>query len=191
MSQVMMGRFIKLLKEAYQNNLIQFPNKLCDISNPYSFKQFYNNLYKENWYIYAKPPFSGPDTVIKYFSRYTHRVAISNNRLVSINDDKISFKYKDYKDDAKTKIMTLSSESFLQRFLWHILPKGFRKIRYYGILSFGLKTNCLKIIRQLLEDVVEKVNHHIQDCIKDFLPIFEHLCPKCKKGRLIFQINTS
>lgn len=191
MSKVMMGRFIKSLKEAYQNKVIQFPDKLKDISKPISFYQYCSKLYDENWYIFAKPPFSGPDTVIKYFSHYTHRVAISNNRLLSIDNNQISFKYKDYKEDAKTKIMTLPAESFLQRFLWHILPNGFRKIRYYGILSSGLKTICLKIIRGLLEKVGEIIDYHIHDYVDDLLPIIEHLCPKCKKGRLIIQTNTS
>jgi hypothetical protein len=191
MSKVIGAHFIKLLKEAYQNKVIQFPNKLKNISKPISFYQYCSKLYDENWYIYAKPPFSGPSTVIKYFSRYTHRIAISNNRLLSIDNDKISFKYKDYKEDAKSKIMTLPVESFLQRFLWHILPNGFRKIRYYGILSSGLKTKCLKIIRELFEYVDEILDHNIHDCLDDLLPIIEHLCPKCKKGRLIIQINTS
>jgi len=191
MSKVMMGRFIRLLKEAYQDNLMQFPGKLKTISDPYHFKRFCNSLYEQNWYIYAKPPFSGPDTVIRYFSRYTHRVAISNDRLLNMNNNTITFRYKDYKDNSKIKIMSLSADSFIQRFLWHILPNGFRKIRYYGILSAGLRTVSLAKIRDLLDQSIQTINHHIQDYRDSFLHIIDHLCPKCKTGTLVFHFNTS
>jgi len=92
-------------------------------------------LYSKNWIVYAKPPFGGPQQVIEYLGRYTHKVAISNHRIVSINDDKVSFLYKDYADGSKQKIMTLEAEEFLRRFCLHILPPRFRKIRYYGFMA--------------------------------------------------------
>jgi len=191
MSKVMMGRFIRLLKEAYQNNLLQFPEKLKTISTPHQFGKFCASLYNQSWYIYAKPPFSGPDTVIRYFSRYTHRVALSNDRLVNINDDSITFRYKDYKDGAKIKTMSLSADTFLQRFLWHILPHGFRKIRYYGILAPGLRAESLAMVGDFIKKSAAAIEHYVQDYRDKFLPILEHLCPKCKTGTLAFYFNTS
>jgi len=191
MSKVMMGRFIRLFKEAYQNDILQFPGRLETISDPYSFNRFCNSLYNQNWYIYAKPPFSGPDTVIRYFSRYTHRVAISNNRLINIDNDSITFWYKDYKDNAKTKTLSLSADAFIKRFLWHILPRGFRKIRYYGILAPGLRVESLALVRDLISQAVHTINHHIQDYIDRYLLILEHHCPLCKTGRLVFYYNTA
>lgn len=191
MSKVMMGRFIRLLQEAYQNGCLDFPGTLKEISGSYQFAQFCHRLFTQNWYIYAKPPFSGPDTVIRYFSRYTHRVAISNDRLLDINNHSITFRYKDYKDDNKTKTMTLSADGFIQRFLWHILPHGFRKIRYYGILSPGLRAECLSLIRVMLDNISQTIQHHIEDYRDRFLPILEHRCPKCKTGTLVFYFNTS
>ena len=186
MSKVMMGRFIHLLKDCYQKHLLRFPGNLKDISTPYRFKQFCSNLYQQSWYIYAKPPYTGPDRVIRYFGRYTHRVAISNDRLLNIDNNTITFQYRDYKDNSQMKTMTLSANSFIQRFLWHILPSGFRKIRYYGILSPGLITEALAIVSNLIASGVQTINRTIQDYVDRFSAILNHLCPQCGTGRLLF-----
>jgi hypothetical protein len=100
--------------------------------------------------VYAKPPFGGPEQVLKYLARYTHRVAISNHRLVKLEDGKVTFRYRDYADCRKEKLLTLTAEEFLRRFLRHVLPKGFMKIRHYGLLASRQREARLRQARQLL-----------------------------------------
>jgi hypothetical protein len=107
-------------------------------------------LYAKDWVVYAKPPFGGPEQVLKYLARYTHRVAISNHRLVKLDDGKMTFRYHDYADSRKEKLLTLSAEEFLRRFVQHVLPKGFMKIRHYGLLSSRQREARLRQARRLL-----------------------------------------
>lgn len=145
-------------------------------------------LYNKSWIVYAKSPFGGPAQVIEYLGRYTHKVAISNHRIVSTDDDKVSFRYKDYADGSKQKIMTLEAAEFLRRFCLHILPPGFRKIRYYGFLAnvhsalllvqqkeMGTAVQTVKEIKKISWKVIakQKLNYDT-DC-----------CPVCKKGTMI------
>lgn len=123
MSQVFRARFVNGLR-----------NTIKDLH-----RSFYNDLFKTNWVVYAKRPFGGPKQVIEYLGRYTHKIAISNHRLISITNDQVAFRYKDYRDQSKNKIMTLEAQEFIRRFALHILPKGFMRIRHYGILSSSRK----------------------------------------------------
>ena len=107
-------------------------------------------LYAKEWVVYAKPPFGGPEQVLKYLARYTHRVAISNHRLVKLADGRVTFRYRDYADSRKEKLLTLSAEEFLRRFVQHVLPKGFMKIRHYGLLASRQREACLRQARKLL-----------------------------------------
>lgn len=107
-------------------------------------------MYQSEWVVYSKAPFGGPAQVLKYLARYTHRVAISNQRLVSLEDGRVTFTYKDYADDNHRKTMTLSAEEFLRRFAQHILPKRFVKIRHYGLLANSQREQKLHLCRQLL-----------------------------------------
>lgn len=107
-------------------------------------------LYAKDWVVYAKPPFGGPEQVLKYLARYTHRVAISNHRLVKLADGKVMFRYRDYADSRKEKLLTLSAEEFLRRFVMHVLPKGFMKIRHYGLLASRQRAARLRMARRLL-----------------------------------------
>jgi hypothetical protein len=107
-------------------------------------------LYAKDWVVYAKPPFGGPEQVLKYLARYTHRVAISNHRLVKLADGRVTFRYHDYADARKEKLLTLSAEEFLRRFVQHVLPKGFMKIRHYGLLASRQREACLRQARRLL-----------------------------------------
>jgi hypothetical protein len=123
MSTVFRGKFVALLREFFQAKGIEFPDELR------------HDLYKKGWVVYAKRPFGGAGQVIEYLGRYTHKIAISNHRIQSIDNGKVVFSYKDYGDGGKVKTMTLSAPEFLRRFCLHIWPKGFRKIRHYGILA--------------------------------------------------------
>lgn len=107
-------------------------------------------LYAKDWVVYAKPPFGGPEQVLKYLARYTHRVAISNHRLVKMEAGRVTFRYHDYADSRKEKLLTLSAEEFLRRFVTHVLPKGFMKIRHYGLLSSRHREARLRQARKLL-----------------------------------------
>ena len=146
-------------------------------------------LYNKNWIVYAKQPFGGPAQVIEYLGRYTHKVAISNHRLVSIDNDKVSFRYKDYADNSLQKTMTLEATEFLRRFCLHILPPGFRKIRYYGFMA-----NANSIILQLQQQQmgvaavttgkeIKKLSWKV--IAKEKLNYDACLCPVCKKGTMV------
>ncbi|WP_027400129.1 IS91 family transposase, partial [Anaerovorax odorimutans] len=124
LSRKFRGKFLALLKKA---NLEFFGN-----SNPFVFNDLLDSCYKKEWIVYCKPPFKTAASVVEYLGRYTHRVAISNNRILSVKNGVVTFKWRDYKDNSKWKIMTIAAEEFIRRFLMHILPQGFMKIRHYG-----------------------------------------------------------
>ena len=115
-----------------------------------SFTAWLSPLYRKDWVVYAKPPFGGPEQVLRYLARYTHRVALSNHRLVKLEEGKVTFRYRDYADSRKEKLLTLSAEEFLRRFVQHVLPKGFMKIRHYGLLSSRYREARLRLARRLL-----------------------------------------
>ena len=137
MSKVIRARFIKLLRKAYNNGKIKIPDSEEPLHSPVMFEYFLNDLASDKWINYCKRPFGGPERALKYIGRYTHRVAISNKRLIDINDGKIRFVVKDSKNGGATEQMTLSAEEFIRRFLMHILPRRFRKIRYAGFFGAG------------------------------------------------------
>ncbi|MDQ6845197.1 MAG: transposase, partial [Bacteroidota bacterium] len=162
MSKVYRGRFIALLKQ-------RLP---CEIVTP----ELINELYKKDWVVYAKRPFGGPQSVIEYLGRYTHKIAISNHRIKNIANDKVTFSYKDYRQSAATKEMDLEPLEFIRRFSMHILPKGFVRIRHYGILSSTSKAACALLIKEQLPPMPEVKN------VKSKYEIYNPLqCPCCKK----------
>ena len=167
MSMVYRGKFVALLKEFLQIKAIEFSDDLR------------HDIYKKDWVVYAKRPFGGASQVIEYLGRYTHKIAISNHRIQNIDNGKIVFTYKDYGDEGIVKTMTLSATEFLRRFCLHILPKGFRKIRHYGILSSRNK----KKLRKLQHDMgIEELK---KDAIIYFNPDFKSkFCLYCGKGEM-------
>ena len=114
------------------------------------FAKFLRQLFRQDWVVYAKRPFGGPEHVLHYLARYTHRVAISNHRLLAFEDDKVTFRWKDYAHGNKKRKMTLSADEFLRRFLLHILPRGFTRIRHFGILANRSRPEFVPLCRQLL-----------------------------------------
>jgi len=145
-------------------------------------------LYNKNWIVYAKQPFGGPQQVIEYLGRYTHKVAISNHRIISAADDKVSFTYKDNADDSKQKIMTLDATEFIRRFCLHILSPGYRKIRYYGFMANA--NSALLQVTQKEMGVVSGTGKEIKKIswkliAKQKLNYDADLCPCCKKGKMI------
>ena len=146
------GKLIAMLSEAHAQGRLQFHNHLAGLADPHAFKRFLGPLRHINWIVYCKPPFGGPEAVLRYLARYTHRVAISNRWLVAADDGGVSFRWKDYRIDGpeRWKTMTLSAGEFIRRFLLHVLPKGFHRIRHYGVFANSNRTQALAKARELL-----------------------------------------
>lgn len=150
LSGVFRGKFIDFLKQAFRKGQLAFHGKLAPLGEPTMFERQLNAAVKKDWVVYAKRPFGGPDRVLKYLARYTHRVAISNQRLVELRDGQVSFRYKDYADGQQIKVMKLTSSEFIRRFLMHTLPSSFVRIRYYGFLANRDRHQRLDQCRRLL-----------------------------------------
>jgi Putative transposase/Transposase zinc-binding domain len=144
------GKFLAALKTMYQAGQLTLTGSAAPLNDPRVFQQLLDTLYGRKWIVYAKRPFGSPALVFRYLGRYSHRVAISNARLVSMDENHVSFQWKDYADGHQTKVMRLSAEEFLRRFLMHVLPKGFVRIRHYGLLASVNVTTKLLRCRQLL-----------------------------------------
>lgn len=143
--------FLQALEKAHAHGQLQFFGELEPLCDPQAFARFLDPLKKSKWVVYAKAPFGGPQHVLEYLGRYTHRVAISNRRLLQMQDGQVSFQWKDYRDRQQPqKVMTVSAEEFIRRFLQHALPTGFQRIRYYGFLANCHRQAKLNLCRQLL-----------------------------------------
>lgn len=142
--------FLEALEKAYAQSQLQFFGELEALRDPQAFAAFLAPLKKSPWVVYAKAPFGGPQYVLEYLGRYTHRVAISNRRLLTLEDGQLSFRWKDYRDRNQHKVMTVAAEEFIRRFLQHALPPGFQRIRYYGFLANCHRARRLDLCRQLL-----------------------------------------
>jgi hypothetical protein len=151
LSRLFRRLFLRDLQNAFDTGNLRFFGKLSDLSDPEVFARRLDELGHTNWVVYAKPPFGGPEQVLAYLGRYTHRVAIANSRLISVSDGKVRFTWKDYRQDAKTKVMTLSADEFIRRFLLHTLPDGFHRIRHYGWLANGSRGDSLVLCHRLLD----------------------------------------
>jgi Putative transposase/Transposase zinc-binding domain len=152
LSKVFRGKFTKALKKAFRRGELQFPGALEGIRTDQAFRAFLRTLFRKNWVVYAKPPFRGPEHLLQYLARYTHRVAISNHRIVNVADGQVTFRWKDYAHGGKQRKMTLSANEFLRRFLLHVLPKGFIRIRFFGFLAPRRRRDLLPLCRRLLGD---------------------------------------
>jgi hypothetical protein len=151
LSRVFRGKFVAGMKQAFQKGDLCLPGALQPLKRPEAFHSFLRTLFRQDWVVYAKRPFGGPEHVLHYLARYTHRVAISNHRLVTLRDGKVTFRWKDYAHGSKSRLMTLSAEEFLRRFLLHVLPSGFVRIRFFGLLANRRRAALLPLCRTLLE----------------------------------------
>ena len=184
------GKVLSFIKEAFDSNTIIFPGNIQTLGNSGNFQAFIDSLYKKNWIVYCKPPFAGPEKVLQYLSQYTHRVAISNNRIIKVSDGKVTFKWKDYKDNGKVKLMTLDAHEFIRRFLLHVLPAKFVKIRHYGILSNRNRHTKLKICKTLFKVNTSKAK--VISVAELFLKLTGRdpsVCPCCGKGKMLRKID--
>jgi hypothetical protein len=181
-------RYLKLLSAAYLKDQLIFTKKTAALESKPNFQQLINSVLKKKWIAYAKRPFAGPQQVLEYLGRYTHRVAISNNRIISIDNGRVTFTYKDRQKDNEIKKMTLDADELIRRFLLHVLPKGFFKIRYFGFLAHTNKKEQIPLIRKLIDPdatLPEKIKESISEMMLRLTGIDITCCPKCKKGKMI------
>jgi hypothetical protein len=179
--------YLRYLQESYAAGKLQFHGELKRWSDPNSFARYLAPLRDRRWVVHAKPPFGGPEKVLDYLGRYTHRVAISNHRLQELKDGQVSFTYKDYKHQHQQKVMTLSADEFLRRFLMHVLPNRFQRIRHYGLLGNRHRAENLARCRALLA-MPAPVTQPRRDYRERCQQLTGHdplLCPQCKTGTMI------
>ena len=150
LSRLFRRLFLDELRAAFEAGELGFFGELARLADPAAFARRLGELRRVEWVVYAKPPFGGPEQVLAYLGRYTHRVAIANSRLVSMTDDDVAFRWKDYRHHGKAKVMTLDADEFIRRFLLHTLPDGFHRIRHYGFLANGHRAAKLALCRKLL-----------------------------------------
>jgi Putative transposase len=150
LSRMFRGLFLRYLEKAFAAGELNFFSAHRHLHEPAAFRRYLSPAHNTEWVIYPKRPFAGPAQVLDYLGRYTHRVAISNNRLVSMDNDKVRFRWKDYRDGSSQKIMALEAWEFIRRFLIHVLPDGFHRIRYYGFLGNCHRARKLAQCRELL-----------------------------------------
>jgi hypothetical protein len=150
LSRLFRGKYLAGVRAAVAAGTVSCHGRLAALAEPAALAAWLAPLYAQEWVVYSKAPFAGAATVLKYLARYTHRVAISNARLVSLDGDRVTFQYKDYAADQRRKRLTVSAAEFLRRFLQHVLPSGFRKIRHYGLLANRCAAEQLRVCRRLL-----------------------------------------
>ena len=180
LSKKFRGKFLHYLKK----ESLHFFGDAARLENPSDFGRLLAGLYKTNWVLYCKPPFGGPQKVLDYLGRYTHRVAISNNRILAESNGKVSFKWRDYSDGNQQKIMTISADEFIRRFLLHILPPGLRKIRHFGIFASRNKSKRISLCRKLTHTRFVIKSETPAQRLTRILGSNWNLCPKCQSGRL-------
>jgi len=180
--------FLKLLRDAYHSGTLMFPGTIASLADPRIFSQMLEELSTTNWIVYAKPPFAGPEQLLGYLGRYTHRVAISNHRILSVHNGQVTFSYKDRSDHDQVKLLTLDAHEFIRRFLLHLLPSGFMKIRHFGFLANSCKNENLKRIREQLGVCLQESDSPRETIVETMLRLTGvdiTLCPRCRKGLLV------
>ena len=183
--RVFRGKFVAGLRSAFQHDQLHFAGDLTLLAQPKIFAAWLRPLFRKDWVVYSKPPFGGPEYVLQYLGRYTHRVAISNHRLVSCADQKVTFRWRDSADNNQHKLMTLSLDEFLRRFLLHLLPKGFVRIRNFGFLANRRRSTRLPLCRQLLGAVPQPQTEPETSSTQQPSPLW--LCPNCGAPMIVVE----
>ena len=190
LSRLFRRLFLEHLQAAFDTGKLQFFSSLAQLRDPQAFAAYLAPVRQAEWVVYAKPPFGGPQQVLNYLGRYTHRVAISNHRLLDIDNGKVSFRWKDYRHHEQQKTMALDADEFIRRFLLHVLPQGFQRIRHYGFLGNRHRERKLAICRQLLGVLTPLLPQ--PDPPLDYRDRYEKLtgrslrdCPVCHQGHMV------
>ena len=185
LSRVFRGKFVAALQRRFQQRQLKFSGVLKPLQNEKAFRSFLRPLFRQDWVVYAKPPFGGPHHVLGYLARYTHRVAITNHRLVAFQHDQVTFRWKDYADGNKKRKMTLSAQEFLPRFLLHVLPRGFVRIRSFGFLANRRRATLLPCCHRLL---LHNPKPHAPAIIRSAsIQPTRFRCPKCATPMVIVE----
>lgn len=169
-----------------------FPGRTEIFAKPQHFRKLVDQLYKKGWVVYSKKPFAGPEQVLDYLGRYTHRVAVSNHRIKSIANGKVSFTYRDRSDGNKSKLMTIGAHEFIRRFLLHVFPQSYKKIRHFGFLASRGKKKYLAQIRKILnskQKPSEPVKMNARTMFLHLTGIDLDKCPHCKHGTMCVSVK--
>ena len=190
LSRLFRRLFLELLEQAFRSGRLQLRHALSALNHPDAFHRYLQPLRQAEWVVYAKPPFAGPQQVLGYLGQYTHRVAISNHRLLAVEHGQVRFRWRDYRHHRRLKTMTLSAEEFIRRFLLHVLPNDFHRIRHFGFLACRHRRQKLALCRRLLNMPPIELSAPSEPA-SDYHDLFEQLtgasllqCPACQRGRL-------
>jgi hypothetical protein len=191
LSRLFRRRFLERLEQAFDAGRLRFFSSLVSLREREAFRRYLEPLRTSDWVVYAKAPFAGPEQIIDYVGRYTHRVAISNHRLLELDEGKVTFCWKDYRDHNQYKVMTLEVDEFIRRFLLHVLPPGLQRIRHYGFLGNRHRREKLAQCRQLLQmgpvpaETAETSPRDYRDRHQALTGVSLHQCPMCRHGRMM------
>jgi hypothetical protein len=176
LSRVFRGKFVAGLKRAFRLGMLALPGSLAHLTDASAFRAFLRRLFRHDWVVYAKPPFGGPTHVLHYLARYTHRVAISNHRIITVADGQVTFRWKDYAHGCTSRTMTVSAPEFLRRFLLHVLPKGFVRIRFFGFLASRRRARDLPLCRHALTSSTQAI---AAPTVENATASTSWPCPRC------------
>ena len=177
LSRLFRRLFLQALRTAFDAGQLQFLGEIEGLADPQAFARLLTAAGRRDWVVYAKPPFGGPEQVLAYLSRYTHRVAIANSRLIGMEEDRVTFRWRDYRHGRRPRKMTLDADEFIRRFLLHSLPDGVHRIRHYGFLANGQRATRLAACRALLAAQVQATTVRAGPAMK--APPVPHPCPCC------------
>jgi hypothetical protein len=187
MSSLFRGKLLAYLKNTFKAGDLIFPGGISHLSEPHVFERLRRELRLKKWVVYCKPPFDGAEGVLQYLGRYTHRIAISNNRILTAEDGTVTFRFRDYSDGNTQKIMSLKIDEFIRRFLLHVLPKRYVRIRHFGLLANRSRKDNITLCRELLGTctaTVKEKKESWQEQLLRICGIDVTACPVCQKGRM-------
>jgi hypothetical protein len=185
LSRVFRGKFVAGLKRAVRLGRFAWSGRLAPLADASAFRAFLRRLFRHDWVVYAKPPFGGPTHVLHYLARYTHRVAISNHRIVNVAEDQVTFRWKDYRHGSQQRTMTISAVEFLRRFLLHTLPKGFVRIRFFGFLAHRRRAHDLPLCRRALAGRPSQTLEPPR--VEQLTPSVSWPCPRCGGTMMVIE----
>jgi hypothetical protein len=187
--QVFRGKLVAGLRDAFHHGRLSFPGTLQPLATETAFRAFLRSLHRQQWVVYAKPPFGSPAHVLHYLARYTHRVAISNHRLLDVTDDSVTFRWKDYRHDSQSRTMRISAVEFLRRFCLHVLPRGFVRIRFFGFLAHRRRAQHLPLCRRAL--AARACQTLATPAVKETTPSASWACPQCGGAMIVIERLTA
>jgi hypothetical protein len=189
LSRVFRAKFVAGLADAFRRGALGFPGDLQPLADAPAFRAFLRSLFRQRWIVYAKPRFGGPTHVLHYLARYTHRVAISNHRIVNVAEDQVTFRWKDYRHGSQLRTLTVSPDEFLRRFSLHVLPKSFVRIRFFGFLAHRRRAHDLPVCRRALEPRSRQTL--VTATVEQTPPSASWPCPRCGGAMIVIERLTA